>query len=330
MSNSDYPVNPQTREAILQVAEDIGYSPNRAARSLRTERSSLIGVILDNFSSQWAPVIVRGIQDVLHKKGYFTLVVNIPWEKHSRADVVKDLMGHSVDAFVFVETWHPVRERLDMLNNKPYVIVHRLFHESDPHSIIPDETHNSSLVVKHLLNLGHRKIAYIAGDANYFSSSQRLDAYLDAMRSTGVIVRDGWVAQGDWRIPSGYQCAQRILSHVEMPSAIVAANDGMAYGALLAAIDHGLNVPDDVAIVGYDNSDISRISNPTITTVSLPLFLMGQIAAENLLRQLHTADREQKEQLIPGELIVRQSCGAPAGKEVYAREFVRDKTDASS
>ena len=327
LSNSSYPVSDSTRSIILQAAQELEYSPNRAARSLRTERSSLIGVILDNFYSLWAPVIVRGIQDVLHKKGYLTLVVNIPWEKHSRADVVKDLMGHSVEAFVFVETWHPVRERLDMLNKKPYVIVHRLFHESDPASIIPDETYNSSLVVKHLLELGHEKIAYIAGDAKYFSSSQRRDAYQDTMRAAGLGIRDGWIAQGEWRIPSGYACAQRILAVDEVPSAIVAANDELAYGALLAVIDAGLKVPDDIAIVGYDNNDISRISNPTITTVSLPLFLMGQVAAENLLCQLQSSERELAEQLIPGELIVRQSCGAPEGVSVFARDFVRETAE---
>lgn len=324
LSNSGYPVSSQTREAVLQVAEEVGYSPNRAARSLRTERSSLIGVILDNFSSQWAPVIIRGIQDVLHNCGYFTLVVNIPWEKYSQADVVQDMLGHSVDGFVFVETWHPVRERRDMLNNRPYVIVHRLFHESDPYSIIPDERHNSALVVKHLLGLGHKKIAYIAGDAGYFSSAQRLDAYLSTMRAARLSIQDGWIAQGGWRIPSGYTCAQRILSADEIPSAIVAANDALAYGALLAATDAGLKVPDDIAIVGYDNNDISRIANPTITTVTLPLFLMGQVAAENLLCQLQTSEREYAEQLIPGKLIVRQSCGAPAGRHVRPYDFSRE------
>ncbi len=323
LSNSDYPVSPQTREAILKVAEDVGYSPNRAARSLRTERSSLIGVILDNFSSQWAPIIIRGIQDVLHNSGYFTLVVNIPWEKYSQTDVVQDMLGHSVDAFVFVETWHPVSERREMLNNRPYVIVHRLFHQSDPHSIIPDEAHNSALVVKHLLKLGHKKIAYIAGDSDYFSSSQRLDAYLYTMRAAGFAIQADWIARGDWSIRSGYACAQRILAADIMPSAIVAANDGLAYGALLAVIDAGLSVPADIAIVGYDNNDISSMSNPTITTVTLPLFLMGQVAAENLLRQLQTDDCEFAEQLIPGQLIVRQSCGAPEGKDVYARDYLR-------
>ncbi len=323
LSNSDYPVSQQTRANILKVAEEVGYSTNRAARSLRTKHSSLIGVILDNFYSLWAPVIVRGIQDVLHTQGYLTLVVNIPWEKHSRADVLKDLLSFSVDAFVFVETWHPVREHLNMLNNKPYVIAHRLFHESDPHSIIPDETYNSTLAVKHLLGLGHEKIAYIAGDGDYFASLQRLEAYIDTMRAAGADIRDDWIAQGKWSIPSGYACAQRILSSDERPSAIVAASDALAYGALLAATDAGLKVAEDIAIVGYDNNDISRISNPTITTISLPLFLMGQIAGENLLSQLQTSDREFAEQLIPGELIIRQSCGAPEGKAVYARDFVR-------
>ena len=323
LSNSDYPVSPRTREAILQVADDVGYSPNRAARSLRTERSSLIGVILDNFSSQWAPVVIRGIQDVLHSSGYFTLVVNIPWEKHSQADVVQDMLGHSVDGFVFVETWHPVHERRDMLNNRPYVVVHRLFHDSDPHSIIPDEAHNSALVVKHLLGLGHRKIAYIAGDPKYFSSAQRFNTYLDTMRAAGIETRHDWIAQGDWTAPSGYECARRILAADEKPSAIVAANDELAYGALLAVQDHGRSVPEDVAIVGYDNNELCRISNPTITTVTLPLFLMGQVAAENLLRQLQTSRLEYEEQLIPGELMVRQSCGAPEGVDVHARDFVR-------
>ncbi len=330
MSNSDYPVSETTRATILRVAKDVGYLPNRAARSLRTERSSLIGVILDNFDSQWAPVIIRGIQDILHNSGYFTLVVNIPWEKHSQADVVQDMLGHSVDGFIFVETWHPVGERRDMLNNRPYVIVHRLFHESDPHSIIPDERRNSALVVKHLLGLGHRKIAYIAGDARYFSSAQRLNTYRDTMRAAGIEARDGWIAQGEWQVPSGYQCARQILAADDKPSAIVAANDGLAYGALLAAQDEGLHVPADVAIVGYDDHEISRFANPTITTVTLPLFLMGQVAAENLLSQLAADDREYAEQLIPGELIVRQSCGAPEGSGVYARDYARDNAGASS
>lgn len=324
LSKSDYPVSNRTRSLILQVASDMGYSPNRAARSLRTDRSSLIGVILDNFASHWSPIIIRGIQDVLHQNGYFSLVVNIPWETHSRADVVQDLMGHSVEGFMFVETWHPVSERLDMLNNKPYVFVHRLFHQSDPFSVIPDERYNSSLAVQHLLDLGQRKIAYIAGPEDYFSSDQRLTGYQTTLKQAGIAIEPDWIVRGEWRVSDGYQCAQQLLSLKNRPTAIAAANDQLAYGALLAAQDKGLSIPDDLAIVGYDNDEISRVSNPTITTITLPLFKMGQTAAENLLQQVNNEKKESNEQLIKGELIIRQSCGSAEGKSVRASDFERD------
>ena len=327
LSNSSYPVSDSARSIIQQVAQDMGYSPNRAARSLRTDRSTLVGVILDNLVSAWSPIIIRGIQDVLHKNGYFSLVVNIAWELHSQADVLRDLLAHSVDGFIFVETWHPVHDRLEMLNQKPYSIVHRLFHQSDPYSIIPDEFHNSAAVVEHLMGLNHRKIAYIAGDEDYFSSHQRLAAFKSTMQSAGIKIHHNWMAKGKWTVPSGYKCANQILSQDSLPTAIVAANDLLAYGALLAVQDKGLRVPDDVAIVGYDNDVVARASNPTITTVTLPLFEMGQVAAENLLCQLQSSEREYAEQLIPGELIVRQSCGAPEGVSVFARDFVRETAE---
>ena len=324
LSNSDYPVSDNTRSIILQVATELGYSPNRAARSLRTDRSSLIGVIFDNFTSHWGQFIIRGLQDVFHSKGYFSLVVNIPWDSHSQRDVVQDLLGHSVDGFVFVETWHPINERKQILNNKPYVVVHRLFHESDPYSVIPNEDHNSSIIVEHLLNLGHERIAYITGPDDYFSSEQRLNGYKQALQNAGIDVREEWIARGNWSVPSGYQCAQQILTTDSLPTAIVGANDQIAYGALLAVQDHGLNVPDDIAIVGYDNDEIARISNPTLTTVTLPLFKMGQVAAENLLNQLNNEGHKSKEQLVQGELIIRQSCGGEAGKQIRASNFERD------
>lgn len=324
LSNSPHPVSPHTRSLILRVAADLGYSPNRAARSLRTDRSSLIGVILDNFSSNWAPIIIRGIQDVLYKNDYFSLVVNIPWEIHSQSEVVQNLLGHSVEGFIFVETWHPVSERLDMLSSKPYVIVHRLFHESDPFSVIPDEIYNSSLMVQHLIDLGHRDIAYIAGPADYFSSEQRLTGYRTTLERAGIPFRADWVVRGEWKVSQGYQCAQQILSLPDRPTALAAANDQLAYGALLAAQDSGLNVPGDLAIVGYDNDEIARIANPTLTTVTLPLFRMGQAAAENLLGQVHHENHPLGEQLIRGDLIVRQSCGAATGRNIHAYDFERD------
>ena len=324
LSNSDYPVSDGTRSLILQVATDLGYSPNRAARSLRTDRSSLIGVVLDNFSSPWSPIVIRGLQDIFQDSGYYSLVVNIPWEIHSQSDVVQDLLGHSVDGFVFIETWHSVSERKNFLNDKPYVTVHRLFHEPDPLSVIPDEIYNSSLVVDHLIKLGHERIAYIAGPKTYFSSGQRLTGYKKSLERAGLPVEDDLIYRGTWLVLSGYECTQEIIKQKYIPTAIVAANDKMAYGAILAVQEAGLRVPDDIAVAGYDNAEIAQISNPTITTLQMPLFRMGQVAAENLLNQINEEGYLSEEQLITGELIIRQSCGDPIGKDIRATDFERN------
>ncbi|MCB9459680.1 MAG: LacI family DNA-binding transcriptional regulator [Anaerolineaceae bacterium] len=328
LSNSSYPVSQDTRARILQVAQDLGYSPNLAARSLRTDQSTLIGVILDNFTSSWAPIIIRGLQDVFHRRGYFSLVVNMPWEIHSQSDVVQNLLGHSVDGFVFVETWHTVSERKDLLNTKPYVTVHRLFHEPDPYSVIPDDVYNSSLTIDHLTKLGHKRIAYIAGHEAYFSSEERLTGYKQSLEKAGLSFDESLIYRGNWSVPSGYQCTQELIQKSELPTAIAAANDQMAIGAILAVQEHGLRVPEDIAIVGYDNDEIAQISNPTLTTVQMPLFKMGQIAAENLLCQIDKKPCETTEQLIKGDLFVRQSCGDPQGKDIHASDFMREGNGA--
>lgn len=323
LSKSGYPVSDDTRQRILRAAKDLGYSVNRAARSLRTDRSMMIAVILDNFSSLFAPIIIRGLQDVLHHSGYFCLVVNLPWEIHSQAKVVQDLLGHSVDGFIFVETWHPVSESKAMLSGKPYAIVHRLFHESDVNSVIPDEAYNSTMAVKHLIGMGHKRIGYISGPDKFFSSHDRLSAFRQAMAAAALEVDEAIIRGGDWHIPSGYRAAQEILAAKTLPTAIVAANDQMAFGAIRAIQEKGLRVPEDIAVTGYDDDEVAKVCTPTITTVSLPLFKMGQVAAQGLLGQLTTGITPEHETQIRSELIIRQSCGAPEGRHVLATDYFR-------
>ncbi len=328
LSKSSYPVNIETRERIISVAKTLGYSVNRAARSLRTDRSFIIGVIVENFSSYFAPTIIRGMQDVLHHSGYFCLVVNIPWEENSQSKVVQDLLGHSVDGFIFVETWNSVNENDGMLNGKPYGFVHRLFHKPHPNSVIPDELYNQTLVINHLINMGHKRIGYISGPPNFFSSADRLTAYHDALTAAGLPIEDDIIRRGNWNVPGGYKAMQDILALPNIPPAVVAANDQMAFGAIRAIQDHGLRVPEDIAIVGYDDDEFAKVSNPTITTVNLPLFEMGQVAATNLLKQLNGEPAPTAEVRIKSRLIVRQSCGSPEGRHVLASDYMRHDPNA--
>lgn len=323
LSKSKYPVSDETRKRIQSEAKKLGYSVNRAAQSLRTDRSYIIGVILENFSSFFAPIIIRGLQDVLHHNGYFCVVVNIPWDNYSQTKVVQDLLGHSVDAFIFVETWHRIDDNDVMLNGKPYAFVHRLFHEPHVNSVIPDEHYNSTIAIDHLIQMGHKRIGYISGSDKFFSSHDRLAAYRQALTTAGLSIDDNIIRNGDWHVPSGYTAAQDILSANPIPTAIVAANDQMAFGAIRAIQDNGLRVPEDIAVVGYDDDEFAKVSNPTITTVSLPLFEMGQIAATNLLKQLNGDESASEEIRIKSRLIIRQSCGSPEGRHVLATDYVR-------
>lgn len=323
LSKSDYPVNAKTRERILEVAKELGYSVNRAARSLRTDQSSMIAVLFDSFESPWAFIIIRGLQDVFHQAGLFSLVVNIPWEENSQGKVVKDLLGHSVDGFVFVETWHQASDNREMLGNKPYMMVHRLNHEEDPNSVIPDESYNTDLAIHHLLKLGHQRIGYIKGADAYFSSGVRLNQYKRTLAAAGIQIDEQYIQPGNWEVSSGYQAAKNLLQLSHPPTAIAAGNDLMALGAIRAIIDGGLRVPEDIAVIGNDNDEVASISTPTITTVSMPLFEMGQIAARRLLDRLAGNDEEQEETLVKGKLIIRQSCGSEIGKDVVAQEYQR-------
>ena len=323
LSKSTYPVNSETRDRIVREAKNLGYSVNRAARSLRTDRSFIIGVILENFSSFFAPTIIRGLQDVLHHSGYFCVVVNISWESYSQTKVVQDLLGHSVDGFIFVETWHPIAENDGMLSNKPYTFVDRLFHEPHIHSVIPDEPYNAMIAVNHLIQMGHKRIGYISGPSTFWSSYDRFTTYRHLLEIEGLEIDERIIRKGDWHVPSGYKAAQEILLTTPLPTAIVAANDQMAFGAIRAIQDKGLRVPDDIAVVGYDDDEFAKVSNPTITTVRLPLFEMGQVAARHLLDQLNGDLTPAKEIQVKSNLVVRQSCGSPEGRHISAADYMR-------
>ncbi len=164
--------------------------------------------------------------------------------------------------------------------------------------------------MNHLVSLGHRAIAYINGPASWYSASERLEGYKQHLAQHGLPLVPEWLQPGDWEIEGGYKAAQSLLRLANRPSAIFAANDMMALGAIYAIQDAGLSVPHDMAIVGYDNRDFTWIVRPRITTVVMPVYEMGMIAAEMLFRQISGETGDVEEVKVKGELIVRDTCGA--------------------
>lgn len=311
LSHSDYPVSEPIREKVLRVADQLGYRPNIAARSLRTDRTNTIGIIVDDLLSPFTPPIVRGIQDTLNENGFLSLIVNSDWDPDQEQVAIKTLLSQPVDGIVFVEYSHQTHSDDLERSNKPHVFVHRLFGSPIKNSVVPDDYYGAGLATGHLIRLGHRRIGYINGPENWHTCRARLRGYQDTLASHHLPFDVSLVQPGDWEIESGYAATKNLLELAERPTAIFAANDAMALGAIYAIQDAGLNVPNDVAVVGYDNRNFTKTVRPRITTVNMPVIEMGGVAAELLLRQIAEGRKEEEEIKVKGQLIIRETCGAP-------------------
>ena len=311
LSNSNYPVSVSIREKVMRAADTMGYKPNLAARSLRTDRTNTIGIIVDDLLSPFTPPIVRGIQDTLNENGFLSLIVNSDWDPEHEQAAIKTLLSRPVDGIVFVEYSHQTHSDDLEQSNKPHVFVHRLFGSPIKNSVVPDDYYGACLATAHLIQLGHRRIGYVNGPENWHTCRARLRGYQDTLASHHLPFDTSLVQPGDWEIESGYAATKNLLSLAERPTAIFAANDAMALGAVYAIQDSGLSVPNDVAVVGYDNRNFTKIVRPRITTISMPVIEMGGVAAELLLSQIAEGRKEEEEIKVRGQLIIRETCGAP-------------------
>ncbi|MCC7206293.1 MAG: LacI family DNA-binding transcriptional regulator, partial [Anaerolineae bacterium] len=313
LSNPEYPVHDDTRRRILDIARQMHYKPNLLARSLRNERSFSVGVIVDNIVSIFAPPIIRGIQDTLKPEGYTCVIINADWDGNQEVDAIRDLVSRSADGIIFVDTWlHPANV-LDDAPAVPCVFVNRLF--SSGKSIGPDDRHGASLAVEHLIGLEHVRIGFINGPTGWDASQKRLLGYQDALRKHSLPLDETLVFEGDWDVMSAYRAAQRLLSLPDRPTALFAANDVMALGAIYAVQDAGLRVPDDMAVVGFDDQDFSAFCQPTLTTVTMPVYEMGARAARMVLSAISGGANQVETELVRGRLVIRESCGHPLGRQ---------------
>lgn len=324
LSGSTYPISGETRRRVLQAAEEMGYRPNLAARSLRTKRTNTVGIIVDDIMSAFVPPMVRGIQDRLLLDGFSGLVVNVDWTPEREHAAIADLLGRPVDGIVFVEYSHLAADSLLARSGKPHFFVHRLFGTQVRNSVIPDDRRGAELAVDHLVALGHRRVGLISGPVGWHSARTRVEGYRAALKRHELEQDTTLVEYGDWEVESGYAAARRLLDGAQRPTALFCANDLMALGAVYAAQDAGLAVPGDLAVVGYDNRDFAAIVRPPLTTVSMPVYEMGRTAADLLLRQILYGELPFDEVKVLGELLVRETCGAPEA------ERTRDEPSVST
>ncbi|MBX7169700.1 MAG: LacI family transcriptional regulator [Pyrinomonadaceae bacterium] len=303
----------ETKDRIFEAAEKFNYRPNYFARSLRAQRSFTFGVMVPELSDGYSAMVLNGIEAALSKEGYFYITAS---HLH-RDDLLKHnpqmLIERQVEGIIAVDT--PIRFQSEV----PVVTVSG--HDEIPGvtNVILNHQHAAELGMGHLFTLGHRKIAFIKGQDFSSDTEIRWETINEAAYRRGIKLENDLIAQLEGDIPSpeiGYVATKKILSKNKPFTALFAFNDISAIGAIRAVQEVGLRVPEDVSILGFDDVYAAAFHNPALTTIRQPLFEMGKLAAQTLLKRL---DKKTQNDEIPSiltaepQLIVRDST-APVRK----------------
>jgi len=302
----------ETRRRVLEAAERLGYQPNISARNLKGGRSGLIGVMTLDLTTQYGLEIVRGIADEL-AEAERELLINATYQDAVReGERVEFLARGLVDGVLMVA---PVLEEptVELVRRKglPCVVIDPRRLEVGLPRVTVDNYQGMRRGTQHLLDLGHTRIAYIRGEADLQSSSIRYQGYCDALRLAGAEVDDRLVASCDFSYECGFRTAARLISD-HSPTALVAGADLMALGAVDAARAHGLDVPSEFSVVGFDDLPQAAQCFPGLTTVRQPLHDMGQMAARALLSLIDGQALLMDHMQLPTNLVVRNSTAAPS------------------
>jgi LacI family transcriptional regulator len=313
-----YPdVGPDTRERIMLLAEELDYTPAAAARTLVTQRSHVVGVFLEtgrnhpHIQHPFFHEVLAGIKERLGAAGYDLLLFasEHPGNGFGPHSYLKRCRHHHVDGAVLMGlTADDVEVQRLGRSSLPCVSVDVELEGEHTSWVSSDSTQGARLAVKHLRDLGHKRIAHIAGPLETTPGMERLRGFQRSMQSLGLSYFDELVAYGDFYYDSGLQAMQRLLAVDQPPTAVFAASDMMAMGAMRAVQAAGLTVPEDVAVVGFDDIQVAALAHPPLTTVRQEKTDLGTVAAETLLRRIeHGGEDSDPHITLPVTLVARQS-----------------------
>jgi LacI family transcriptional regulator len=304
-------VNATTAARIQKVAKELGYSPNPIARSLKTSRSSSIGLVIPDLTNPLFPPIVRGIEDVLRPVGYNAWIVNTDNQADLEATAVESFRQRNVEGFVFATAHleHPLLEEM-AASGTPMVLVNRRIASADIPSVTSDDATGVAMAMQHLVDLGHRKIIHLAGPQDLSTGVTRRRAFRESLEDHSLPDEPARVIVCEtWSEEAGTRAALEIIdSDVEF-TAILAGNDLLALGAYDALTERGLRCPEDISVIGFNDMPYMDKVWPPMTTVRIPHYEIGAEAARLLLEVLEDPTRHPRSLLLPLTLVVRSSTG---------------------
>lgn len=320
-------VNPDTAEKIRRIAAESGFRASAVARSLATSRTNTIGVVVTSIADPFVAEVVNGIEEEAIAHNYSVFLANCNADPGRELKVVHSFEDRRVDGIVVTASrvgalYASVLERMQI----PIVLLNNQHPSRFAHSVLIENFEASRRAVRLLVELGHKRIAYIGDRFGYSSDSERFSGYRSALDEADIPFLPELVVHGDGKLEGAGPAVEKLLAAAELPTAVFCYNDMTAIGALQVIRARGLRVPADISLVGFDDLPLASYMDPPLTTVRQPKQEMGRLAMQVLLKLMAGSTAEQNI-TVKGELIVRQSTAPPKEKEEcnysYARKTER-------
>jgi len=306
-------VNERTARRVLDAAKELGYRPNPIARGLRTNRSNTIGVLVPDLMNPLFAAVVRGIEDGLREGGYTPLIANTDNDAERERIAFEAMSARQVDGFIAATARRDQWLLADQMRaGVKVVLVNRRVDSDALPAVTGDDLAGIELAVQHLVSLGHRRIAHLAGSQALYTGWSRHRGFLDAMEAGGLELDPDLIVFSEaFTEREGARCCTELLARRRDFTAIVAGNDLLALGCYDALERHGLRCPDDMSVVGYNDMPFVDRFRPPLTTVRIPHYELGATAARLMLEQLRATDPPARQLLLAPELVVRGSTAPP-------------------
>lgn len=301
-------VSDATRQRVMAVIAALGYQPNDIARTLTTKQSKMIGLVISDITNPFYPAVARGVQDVCHAAGYNVLLCNTDEKPRLVKQYVLSLCQKQVDGII-LQAFVP--EDLEMLNviQKAGIETILISYPDDVRvtAVYTNDTEGAYLATRHLIDIGHERIAFFGGPITSSITRRRFDGYQRALQEASINLVDRYVFYGNFNQAGGDQMAHQFLETSPRPTAIFAANDLIALGAMQLFEQVGIAIPKDVAVVGFDDIDAARLVRPRLTTIANPRYELGQIAAQLLFSRLKDPKQPHRHIILDTRLVLRDS-----------------------
>lgn len=303
-------VSKELREKVNRAIIEVGYTPNQLARSLRSGVSTTLGLMIPDNSNPYFAEIAKTIEAIGFEFGYSVILCNSAGDLKKEKAYIETLLSHMIDGIIFIA----VNSKLENLmkikeQGIPFVLVDRNIPEFDGDVVLVNNEIGGYLATKHLIDLGHRKIACICGPSDVTPSADRVKGYARALKEAGLPFIDQYVVAGDFEYQSGEVAFEKLSKLNDRPTAIFVCNDMMAIGVLRRAKSMNINIPEDISVVGFDNIHFSSAVSPSLTTVSQPTQEISEQAVNILIKKIQKGGeaRTGVRIVLNPELVVRES-----------------------